>query len=62
MMKFTDSSPIGQVKRTKDGYVTAYARSVRTGIQKYRASEMGIEGDHVINVYRPAEEVFSARG
>lgn len=57
--RFTDASPIGKVKRTKDGYVTAYARAVRTGIQMYRASEVGLVGDHMVRVMRPEEEVFS---
>lgn len=60
MIKFTDAAPIGRVKTTSEGYVTAYARAVRSGIQKYRASEIGMVGDHIVNVYRPPEEVFSA--
>lgn len=60
MIRFTDSAPIGQVKKTKDGYVTAYAKAVRSGIQIYRASEIGLVGDHAVNVYRPPEEVFAA--
>lgn len=60
MIKFTDAAPIGRVKITSEGYVTAYARAVRSGIQKYRASEIGLVGDHIVNVYRPPEEVFSA--
>ena len=60
MIRFTDSAPIGQVKTTKDGYVTAYAKAVRSGIQVYLASEIGLVGDHAVNVYRPPEEVFAA--
>lgn len=57
--RFTDAAPIGKVKRTQDGYVTAYARAVRTGVQMYRASEVGLVGDHMVRVMRPEEEVFS---
>src|SRR6476659_566579 len=60
MKKFVDAANIGQVKRTSDGYVTAYARAVRTGIQRYTADEMGIMGGGYVNVYRPPEEVFAA--
>lgn len=60
MIRFTDAAPIGRVKTTSEGYVTAYARAVRSGVQKYRASEIGMIGDDIVNVYRPPEEVFSA--
>ena len=47
---------------TDEGYLIVPAKIARTGIQKYRASEMGIsDGDpnRIISVYRPPEEVFS---
>lgn len=47
---------------TRDGYLAAEARVARTGIQMYRASELGMDGDpnRVVRVYRPPEEVFAA--
>jgi len=57
-LKFTDRAEIGTVKTTSEGYVTALARAVRTGIQDYRASELGLMGNHIVKVYRPETEVF----
>jgi len=57
--KFLDRANIGTVKRTSEGYVTARAKAVRAGIQDYRASELGLMGDHIVRVMRPADEVFS---
>lgn len=58
MIKFTDRANIGQVKTTLDGYVIAHARALRSGVQVYRASELGMSGDHLVKVYRPEESVF----
>jgi len=58
-MKFLDRATIGTVRRTADGYITARAKAVRTGVQDYRASELGLMGNDLIRVYRPPEEVFS---
>lgn len=59
----TDRATIAGVRETRDGYLVAEARIARTGIQTYRAGELGLKdrapGD-VIRVYRPEEEVFSA--
>lgn len=49
------------VRKTKAGFLVAHARTARTGIQNYRASELGItDGDpnRAIPVYRPPEIVF----
>lgn len=59
MLKLNDSVTIGQTKRTDDGYLTAVARAVRTGVQLYRGSEVGRPGLDVVRVMRPADEVFS---
>lgn len=59
-MFFTDRAKIGSVRQTEDGYTVAVAKAVRTGVQQYLASEIGLPGNHVVNVYRPPEEVFSA--
>jgi len=58
--KFVDSANIGTVKRTSDGYVTAYAKAVRAGVQDYAGAELGLMDRARVRVYRPPEEVFSA--
>ena len=58
-MQFTDSVSVKGTQLTSEGYLQADAYSVRTGIQHYRASEVGLAGDHPVAVYRPAEEVFN---
>lgn len=58
-MFFTDRAKIGSVRQTDDGYTIAVAKAVRTGVQQYLASELGLPGNGVVNVYRPPEEVFS---
>ena len=58
MIKFTDRANIGQTKLTDDGYLMTTARALRTGIQVYRASELGLVGDHMVKVMRPVESIF----
>lgn len=44
----------------RENYLIAAACNVaRTGIQRYRADEIGLEGNDLIDVYRSPEEVFS---
>lgn len=64
--RYTDAASVGAVRRTADGYVTARARAVRTGVQVYRARELGdaaiaagFSDDDVVRVMRPEDEVFS---
>lgn len=63
-MKITlfDRSTYSISKReyTDEGFLKAPGRVARTGIQEYLASELGLDGDpnRIVNVYRPAEEVF----
>ena len=47
---------------TDEGFLRVPGRVARTGIQEYLASELGLDGDpnRVVNVYRPAEEVFKS--
>jgi len=60
-MQFTDAVTVeGKPRRTADGYLIATAKSVRTGIQLYAGSEVGMADKAVVRVYRPAEEVFAA--
>lgn len=59
-MQFTDAVTVeGKPRRTADGYLIATAKSVRTGIQLYAGSEVGMVDKAVVRVYRPAEEVFA---
>lgn len=47
---------------TDEGYLKVPGKVARTGIQQYLASELGLmdrKPDEVVNVYRPAEEVFA---
>lgn len=47
---------------TDEGFLRVPGRVARTGIQEYLASELGLDGEpnRVVNVYRPAEEVFKS--
>lgn len=47
------------VRTTGAGYLVAEVNCARTGIQEYRASELGLDGNHMIRAWRPEEEVFS---
>lgn len=58
-VRFTDRAPIGMTGSTSEGYVKALARAVRTGIQDYRAHELGLMGNHIVKVMRPESEVFA---
>lgn len=46
---------------TEEGFLRVPARVARTGIQDYRAGELGLEGDpnRIVKVFRPPEEVFN---
>lgn len=58
--RFTDAAPVEATRKTQDGYLVTTARSVRTGIQLYRGSEVGKADMDIVRVYRPEEEVFAA--
>jgi len=58
-MKFTDRASVGSTKETGAGYLIATSPIVRTGIQLYRADELGLTGSHTVRVYRAPSEVFS---
>lgn len=48
-------------KLTDEGFLVAPSHVARTGIQRYRASELGLKGyaaDKWLNVLRPQDEVF----
>ena len=64
--KFLDKAEISKARKTRDGYVTARAKAVRSGVQVYRAAELGdaaiaagFDRDDMVRVMRPADEVFA---
>jgi hypothetical protein len=62
-MQFVDRLTIDRSHRSRDGYLRVVAKGGRAGIQKYLGSEVDPKGEHfaadqVVNVYRPADEVF----
>jgi hypothetical protein len=61
MMMLFDTVDTSGARLTQDGYLVADAKVARTGIQMYRAGELGLDGDQdrMVPVYRPPEEVFS---
>lgn len=53
---------ITQREMTDEGYLRVPGRVARTGVQSYLASELGLtdrKPNDVVNVFRPADEVFS---
>lgn len=66
-MRFNDRVNVGQTKQTGDGYLVATARVARTGVQEYRAAELGdvalsqgFKPEDVVRVYRHPDQVFSS--
>lgn len=51
----------GKRKLTDEGFLIVPARIARTGIQEYRAIELGLDGDpmRIVRVYRSPDEVFN---
>ncbi len=58
-ISLTDSFILDGVHRSKDGYLAAYAKVARTGIQTYKGRELGRPDLGDVKVYRSPEEVFS---
>ena len=58
-MKFTDRAAMAGTRRTADGYLVGHAKCARTGCQQYMASDLGLPGGGVVNVYRPEDVVFA---
>lgn len=56
------SYAISSREYTDEGFLKVPGRVARVGIQTYLASELGLDGDpnRVVNVYRPADEVFKS--
>jgi uncharacterized protein len=61
-MRYTASDFIGMTGRvmTPEGYLVATGVLARSGIQEYRAYELGMDGDpmRIVKIYRPESEVF----
>lgn len=57
-MFFDDLKTTGKTRITKDGYLVAYAKVARTGVQEYLGSELGSDKE-IVRVMRPEKEVFS---
>lgn len=55
--RFIDAATISGARKTADGYLIAEAFAVRTGIQNYSGSEVGLMDRDVVRVYRPEDEV-----
>lgn len=60
MIKFQDKSTIGGARKNSDGFLIAHSKAMRTGIQEYHTSELGMIGDRMIKVYRPESSVRDA--
>lgn len=58
-VKVLDAFLMDGVRKTNDGYMTAFAKVSRTGIQLYRGREVGRPDVDIVRVHRPPEEVFS---
>lgn len=58
MIKFEDRAAPTGMRLTADGYLVGEVRCARTGVQQYHASDVGLVGDGMVNVYRPEETVF----
>lgn len=57
-MFFDDLKTTGKTRITKDGYLVAYAKVARTGVQEYLGSELGSDKE-IVRVMRPESEVFA---
>ncbi len=59
MTNLVDSFTLDGIRKTKDGYLAAFACVARTGVQKYKGKELGRPDLGDVMVYRPPEEVFN---
>lgn len=57
-IELRDAITLDGLCKTRDGYVTAFARVARTGIQEYSGREVGKPDMARVRVYRPEAEVF----
>lgn len=54
-----EDGEISGTRKTNDGYLVAYVKCARIGIQDYRGYEFGMPEKDIFRVYRPVDEVFS---
>lgn len=59
MLYATDTVALGDIRVNDTGYLEAFARTARTGVQQYLGAEMGRPDLAVVSVYRDAADVFS---
>lgn len=60
MTRITDTVTLNDAVRVTDsGYLESFARTARTGVQKYLGRELGRPDLGVVNVYRDEAEVFN---
>lgn len=59
MIKFEDRADASDIRFTSDGYMVADVRCARVGVQQYMASDVGLPGGGLVNVYRPESAVFN---
>lgn len=59
MLQFTDRAALEGVRVTSEGYLIATVRCARTGCQDYMASELGLDREGRVTVYRPESAVFA---
>jgi uncharacterized protein len=48
-------------RKTSQGFLLAFSRVARSGIQTYKGNEIGVDGKDELRVYRPSNEVFSRK-
>jgi hypothetical protein len=58
-LKFTDLATLSATRKTQDGYLVTEAFAVRSGVQVYNGSEVGMLDLATVRVYRPESEVRS---
>ena len=60
MFAFYGSKISEHLTKTPEGYIVASSVPIaRTGWQKYLASEIGLEGSQILDVWRDPSDVFS---
>lgn len=60
-MRMSDKIELSGVKKTKEGFLTAFARCGRSGIQIYTGDEVGRPDLASVRVYRAPDQVFDRR-
>lgn len=58
-VRLKDSAEVSKAYVNDSDYLVATCKIARSGIYQYSKRELGLMEDGIVNVYRPAEEVFS---